>query len=106
VHVRGRGLGNDHFELALASSGLEELLHGATLAVGHDHFVGVDVIERLVRNVLVERAELFDQLVDALQDVRLEIACAPSALTTQQRRTVGDGEVQCLALALFEHLEQ
>lgn len=73
-HLRGRRLSDDHFKLALASSSFEELFHRATLAVGHDDFIGVDVIERLIGDVFVQRAQLFDQLVDALQDIRLEIA--------------------------------
>lgn len=50
--AEGRTLGHDDLELALASSFLQKGLNSAGVANGHDHLVGVDVLQRLHGNVV------------------------------------------------------
>ena len=47
-----RTLRHDDLELALAGSFLQEGLNGARVANGHDHLIGVDVLQRLHSNVI------------------------------------------------------
>lgn len=56
-------LRHDDLELALAGSFLQEGLHGARVANGHDHLVGVDVLQCLhsdvIRGALCNRRNLW-----------------------------------------------
>ena len=72
-HSRRRGFGHDHLKFAFTSRCFEELFDSATLAVCHDNFISVYVIECLIGNVLVQRTQLFNQFIDPFQNVRLEI---------------------------------
>lgn len=56
-------LRHNDLELALAGSFLQEGLHSARVANGHDHLVGMDVLQRLhsdvIRGALCNRRKLW-----------------------------------------------
>ena len=67
------GLGVDHGESAFGGSSKQELLHRQGRAVGQDDLVGVNVFGGVGGDLIVHLAQLFDDLLDPSDDVRLEV---------------------------------
>mmetsp|Transcript_41315 Transcript_41315/g.97984 ORF Transcript_41315/g.97984 Transcript_41315/m.97984 type:complete len:245 (+) Transcript_41315:294-1028(+) len=66
----GGALGDDHLELALLRSLLEELDRSARVVHRQDDLVGVDVLQALAADLPLDHIELLDELVHILQHPR------------------------------------